>query len=169
MATSQQSQNASTEMPSFLDKNLQPVAIKYIALPFPLKVQETEAVLMTLEDTGAPCRRCLLDAKAGESVNLVSYDPFPSDTKSPYRGSSPIFVHTPACEPFSGNSIPARQLKRLMSLRAYDQHHMMVAAETVEGHELETMAGTMLSDPKASYVNVHNAKPGCFAFRVERA
>lgn len=46
---------------------------------------------------------------------------------------------------------------------------MMVAAEVVEGVELERVAGEMLADEMTSYVNVHNAKPGCFAVRVERA
>ena len=30
------------------------------------------------------------------------------------------------------------------------------------------MVGGMLADEKAKYINVHNAKPGCFAVRVER-
>lgn len=56
-----------------------------------------------------------------------------------------------------------------MSVRAFDDKHMMVAAEVVEGSELEQVAGGMLADEKAKYINVHNAKPGCFAVRVERA
>ena len=60
-------------------------------------------------------------------------------------------------------------MRRLMSVRAYDEKDMMVAAEVVEGSELETVAGGMLADESARYINVHNAKPGCFAVRVERA
>ena len=55
-----------------------------------------------------------------------------------------------------------------MSVRAYNESHMMIGAETIEGSELEKVAGGMLADDKTSYVNVHNAKPGCFAVRVER-
>ena len=46
---------------------------------------------------------------------------------------------------------------------------MMVAAEVVEGSQLEGVAGGMLADEKAKYINVHNAKPGSFAARVEQA
>lgn len=56
-----------------------------------------------------------------------------------------------------------------MSVRAYDERHMMVAAEVTEGSKLEKVAGEMLADEKARYINVHNAKPGCFAVRIERA
>ena len=80
-----------------------------------------------------------------------------------------IFVHANDCKKFAGNELPERQLRRLMSVRAFDEKHMMVAAEVVEGSELEKVAGGMLADENAKYINVHNAKPGCFAVRVERA
>ena len=54
-------------------------------------------------------------------------------------------------------------------MRAYDEKHMTVAAEVVEGSELEGVAGGMLADEKAKHVNVRNAKPDYFAVRVERA
>ena len=57
-----------------------------------------------------------------------------------------------------------------MSVKAYDRNHMLAAAEAGGGgNELGVVVGKMSSDPKASYVNVHNAEPGCSAFRVERA
>lgn len=80
-----------------------------------------------------------------------------------------IFVHAHDCGFFDGNVLPERQLRRLLSLRAFDEKHMMVAADVVEGSDFERVAGGMLADEKARYVNVHNAKPGCFAVRVERA
>jgi hypothetical protein len=116
-----------------------------------------------------PCRRCLLDAQPGEDLHLIQYDHFPADSVSPYRGTMAIFVHAHDCGVFEGSTLPERQLGRLMSLRAFDEKHMMVAAEVVAGPELEQVAGGMLADEKAAYINVHNAKPGCFAVRVERA
>jgi hypothetical protein len=38
----------------------------------------------------------------------------------------------------------------------------------VEGERLETALDRMFRDPRAAFVHVHNAKPGCFAVRVER-
>ena len=100
---------------------------------------------------------------------MIGYDPFPSDSVTPYRGEGPIFVHTHDCKDFEDGVIPKRQLQRLLSLRVYDEKHMMVAADVVEGRQLEEVGGAMLADEKAKYIHVHNAKPGCFAFKVERA
>jgi Protein of unknown function (DUF1203) len=54
-------------------------------------------------------------------------------------------------------------------VRAYNEKHMIVSAEVVEGGELEEVAGGMLADEKAKHINVRNAKPGYFTVRVERA
>ena len=80
-----------------------------------------------------------------------------------------IFFHNQECTPFGPKTLPARQLGRLMSLKGYDFEHMLAAAEIVEGNVLNTVAGTKLADGKANYINVHNAKPGWFAARNERA
>jgi hypothetical protein len=45
---------------------------------------------------------------------------------------------------------------------------MMVDVEVLQGSELEAIAGSMLEDNGVEYLHVHNAKPGCFAVRVER-
>ena len=160
----------STEPPSFLQANLSPVQLKYIPLPEPLPNLDTNPISVTASgEMRLPCRRCLLDAKPGEVLHLINYDPFPADSTSPYRGAMAIFVHAHECGVFDGNVLPYTQLRRLLSLRAFDENHMMVAADVVEGSEFEKVAGGMLADEKARYVNVHNAKPGCFAVRVEQA
>ena len=161
---------ASTEPPSQLQANLTPVALKYIALPSPLPTSDTQPISVTAsEGMRPPCRRCLLDVAPGEVVNLIAYDPFPVDSSTPYRGTGPIFVHAHDCGLFEGAVLPERQLRRQLSVRAYNTSHMMVAAEVVDGSEFERTAGAMLADEGAAYINVHNAKPGCFAVRVERA
>ncbi|KAF2473355.1 uncharacterized protein BDR25DRAFT_323923 [Lindgomyces ingoldianus] len=147
-----------------------PVALKYVALPTPLPaITSTSHSTIASEGMHLPCRRCLLEANPGEKLFLIGYDPFPADSITPYRGNGPIFVHAHDCRPFDGKILPETQLQRLLSLRAYDEKHMMVAAEVIEGKELESVAGGMLADEKASYINVHNAKPGCFAVRIQRA
>jgi len=42
---------------------------------------------------------------------------------------------------------------------------MLLGADVVEGAELETVARRLLRD--ASYLHVHNARPGCFAARID--
>lgn len=159
----------STEPPSQLRAGLQAVKLKYVPLPAPLSNNDGNEITVTaVGDMRPPCRRCLVDASPGEEVKLIAYDPFPVDSITPYRGTGPIFVHAYDCAPFRGDVLPERQLKRLLSVRAYNVDHMLMASEVAEGSEFEEVAGRMLADEKASYIHVHNAKPGCFAVRVER-
>jgi uncharacterized protein DUF1203 len=114
----------------------------------------------------APCRRCLHDVEPGEEAILVSYDPFRVD--SPYRGASPVFVHAEPCPRYEGSDVPAQQRRRLLSARSYDTDAMMLDADVVDGTELEPLLERLFKDPRASFVHVHNARPGCFAVRVDR-
>ena len=149
--------------------NLQPVHIKYVPLPAPLPALDDKSILVTASaELGLPCRRCLADSKPGEQLNLMSYDPFPVDAVSPYRGSGPIFVHAHECSVFNGDVLPQTQLNRLMSLRAYNDKHMMINADVADGHTIEKVAQEMLADEKTKYINVHNAKHGCYAVTIGR-
>jgi hypothetical protein len=58
---------------------------------------------------------------------------------------------------------------RLLSVRAYDGAAMMVGAEVVSGRELEAAILRLFADGSANYLHIHNAGPGCFNCRVERA
>ena len=58
---------------------------------------------------------------------------------------------------------------RLLSLRAYDDHGMMLNADVVEGKAIETVIERLFADPAVRYIHVHNARRGCYAARVERA
>lgn len=118
------------------------------------------------EPNSAPCRRCLTDVDPGEEAVLVSYDPFRVD--SPYRSASPVFVHARGCAPYVGTAVPDQQRRRLLSVRSYDEAAMLVDAEVVEGEDLGPLLKTLLDDPRAAWVHVHNARPGCFAVRVTR-
>jgi hypothetical protein len=100
---------------------------------------------------------------------LISYNPFEPDAKSsPYQGSGPIFVHSNECDPYSGSEIPDQQLGRLLSVRAYDNEHLMVDADVLQGDGLDEKAKEMLADGKVKYLHVHNAKRGCFAVQIVR-
>jgi hypothetical protein len=57
----------------------------------------------------------------------------------------------------------------MLSLRGFDVQGMMRQAEVVEGHEARPVIEAMLGDPNVSYLHVHNAKPGCYAARIDRA
>jgi len=123
---------------------------------------------------GYPCRRCLRDAAPGETVILLSYDPFLGE--SPYRQPGPIYVHRETCAPASPapadelpEHLPEQLTRRLLSVRAFDEDHLMRTAVVTPGVELARVAGELLDAPDTAYLHVHNAGPGCFAVRIDRA
>jgi hypothetical protein len=120
------------------------------------------------EQPGYPCRVSLADAEVGETVLLLQYTHH--DVSSPYRASGPIFVRqgVSTATPAAGE-VPGMLRHRLLSLRAYDQDAMMVAAEVVKGSEIEAAIRHLFADERVAYLHVHNALPGCFNCAVIRA
>jgi hypothetical protein len=117
---------------------------------------------------GFPCRVSLLDAAPGERVVLVPFTHQGAD--SPYRSSGPVFVRENARQAAVGvNEVPKLLRLRALSVRAYDREALMVDADVVEGHALETVIDRMFNTPRIDYLHIHFARPGCFACRVNRA
>jgi len=138
-------------------------------LPTPLPPPDgasTSRTIVVDEPDAYPCRRCLEDALPGERVLLLSYDPFTGD--SPYRQPGPIFVHERACAPSGDDAVPTQLTRRLLSLRSFDDDHLMRGGEVVDGSLLVDRATELLADPGVAYLHVHNAGPGCFAARIDR-
>jgi hypothetical protein len=116
---------------------------------------------------GFPCRVSLIDAELGESVLLLNYEH--QAASSPYRSSHAIFVREWASEAKLGkNEIPEQLRQRLLSVRAFDASGMMIDADVVDGHQLESLVARMFVNESVSYLHLHNAKPGCYAALVER-
>ena len=117
---------------------------------------------------GFPCRVSLRDADPGERVLLLNFAHQPAGT--PYRSTHAIFVREAATEavPQPGE-IPEVIRLRLISARAFDTDDMMVDADVVHGRELEPVIERMFADERVAYLHLHNAKPGCYAARVDRA
>ena len=117
---------------------------------------------------GYPCRVSLADAEVGEEVLLIGHDHHDVDT--PYRGGGAIFVRRglrtarPAV-----NEIPEFLEIRSISIRAYDEEGMMRAARVAENGELRANIEQLLATESIAYLHLHNAAPGCFNCRVERA
>ena len=132
-------------------------------LPAPLS-DDPAAIRVRVDKPNAyPCRRCLQDGEPGETMLLLSYDPFVG--ASPYSGPGPIYVHDRDCAAFEDDGIPDQLTRRLLSVRAYDERHMLVDADVTEGTDLPSTAQRLLNG--ASYLHVHNARPGCFAARID--
>jgi hypothetical protein len=44
----------------------------------------------------------------------------------------------------------------------------MIDADLVDGREVEVLIDRLLSSPEVAYIQVHYAKRGCYAARIER-
>jgi hypothetical protein len=115
-----------------------------------------------------PCRVSLRDSEPGE-VSILLHHPHHVAPTSPYRASGPIFVREGVVETASFvNHVPEQQLKRLLSVRAYDAAGIMVDAEVAEGTELEALIERMFRRDDVAFLHAHNAKRGCYSCRIDR-
>jgi hypothetical protein len=120
------------------------------------------------EKPGYPDRVEMRDLEVGESALLVNYAHI-DDAGSPYRSSHAVFVREGATEAYDRTGeIPEVLLRRLLSVRAFDHNAMMVAADVIDGSNLRTWIASTFADTAVEFIDVHNAKPGCFAARVRR-
>ena len=132
------------------------------------ELAKARAIRMTVDSSpGYPCRVSLADAEIGETVILLNF--MHQSAESPYQASHAIFVRENAEQAFpEPGVVPAVLETRLISARAFDDHHQMVDAQVVDGSELSATIPAMLLDPAVAYLHLHNAKQGCFAARVTR-
>jgi hypothetical protein len=120
------------------------------------------------ESPGYPCRISLEDASIGEELLLLPYLHQPA--ASPYRASGPIFVRRGAKQRRLGvGQVPSYVSSRLMSVRAYDAAHMLMAASVCEGVNAARELDKHFSSVQVEYIHLHNAKQGCFSCQVIRA
>ena len=117
---------------------------------------------------GYPCRVSLMDAPVGERVILTPFRHH--DVISPYQSAGPIFVRENAqtAKPHV-NEIPVMFHHRLLSVRAYDTAAIMKNARVVEGRILAETIRDFFAKDFISYLQIHNAGPGCFNCTVQRA
>ncbi len=117
---------------------------------------------------GYPCRVSLEDAEVGEELLLLPFEHLAVD--SPYRASGPIYVRRVATRAACFvDRVPEQLRRRLVSVRAYDADAMMRGAEVCDGTELRAAIERLFADDDVRYLHVHNARPGCFACRVDRS
>jgi hypothetical protein len=116
---------------------------------------------------GAPCRISLTDAQPGDELLLVNYEHHP--VASPYRMRFAIYVRKGEETYDAVDQVPEQLRLRTLAVRSFDAEAMMVDRELVEGRDLEAAIGRLFADPRAAYLHVHFAAPGCYAARVERA
>ncbi len=115
-----------------------------------------------------PCRVSLEDGKIGETVILLNFEHQPRN--SPFRSSHAIFVREGAKRArLNPGQVPYSITNRMISVRAFDSFGMMVLADVVSGDKVEECLQQYFVDEQVDYIQLHNAKPGCFAANVYRA
>ena len=116
---------------------------------------------------GYPCRISLTDSQPGDELLLVNYEHHAVD--SPYRMRFAIFVRRGEETYDKVDEVPDQLRSRRLAVRAFDADAMMVGCELVDGRDLEAAIARLFAEPRAAYLHVHFAAPGCYAARVERA
>jgi hypothetical protein len=65
--------------------------------------------------------------------------------------------------------VPEQLRVRTLAARTFDANAMMIGFELTDGREIEKTIEKLLDDPRAAYLHLHYAAPGCYAARVDRA
>ena len=118
-------------------------------------------------EPGYPCRISLTDSKPGDELILVNYEHHA--VASPYRMRFAIYVRRGE-ETFDAvDTVPEQLRNRVLAVRAFDADAMMTGFELAHGAKLEDAIAKLFADPRAAYLHIHFAAPGCYAARIERA
>ena len=116
--------------------------------------------------SNSPCRVSLTDATPGDELILTNYEHHA--VASPYRMRFAIFVRKGEEQFDAIDEVPEQLRTRVLALRSFDDAAMMVERELVDGRELEAAIDRLFADPRAAYLHIHFAAPGCYAARVDR-
>ena len=120
------------------------------------------------DDPHLPCRVSMAHAEPGEELLLLNYEHQSANT--PYRSTHAIYVRRVADRAYAAiDTVPEVMATRLLAVRAFDPEHMMIDAEVCEGTQAAEIFERFLANPNTGYLQVHNARRGCYAGRVERA
>jgi uncharacterized protein DUF1203 len=132
------------------------------------ELDQRGACRVIADDPRMACRVSMEHAQLGEELLLLNFEHQPA--KTPYRATHAIYVRRVADRAFDAvDTVPDVLASRLLAIRAFDAQHMMIDAEVCDGSQAADMFERFLANPQTSYLQVHNAKRGCYAARVERA
>ena len=133
------------------------------------ELAERGVVRRVIEDGDrAPCRITLEDAQPGDAVLLLNYEH--QAAASPYRSRYAIYVNEAATATRQlTDELPRVFLGRPLALRAFDAQGFLVGAALAEYEQVRLGITRQFADPDTAYIHVHNAIPGCYAARVDRA
>jgi hypothetical protein len=116
---------------------------------------------------GFPDRTEIRDLDVGETAILLNDEHQPSDT--PDRSRRAIFIREGANRRLDmTGALPDAISIRPISLRAFDTHGEMVAADIAEGLALTPLIHRFLARPDVACLHAHDARRSCYAALVVR-
>ncbi|MEO0341863.1 MAG: DUF1203 domain-containing protein [Pseudomonadota bacterium] len=118
------------------------------------------------EKNAFPCRVSLRDAEIGEELILCNYEHL--SVESPYRARHAIFVSKKETRELAHDELPSHLDHRLLSVRGFTPDGMMKTADVFEGPNLRGRLNVILADNDIAFVDIHNARQGCFHARALR-
>jgi hypothetical protein len=119
------------------------------------------------DKAGYPCRISLTDSKPGDELILTNYEHHA--VASPYRMRFAIYVRKGEQTFDAVDEVPVQLRTRTLAVRGFDAGGMMTGWELIDGGKLEDAIERLFGEPRAAYLHVHFAAPGCYAARIERA
>ena len=130
-------------------------------------LEKQGAVRRIADKAGYPCRISLTDAAAGDELILTNYEHHA--VASPYRMRFAVYVRKGEQTFDAVDEVPAQLRTRTLAVRGYDAGGMMTGWELIDGGKLEEAIERQFAEPRAAYLHVHFAAPGCYAAHIERA
>ena len=153
---------------SFRVLGLSPALFRPLFAMHDARLHKMGARRVIADDPRMPCRVSMEHAELGEELLLLNFEHQPANT--PYRATHAIYVRKAADRAYEAvDTIPEVLASRLLAVRAFDAQHMMIDADVCEGTQAADLFERFLANRQTSYLQVHNAKRGCYAARVERA
>jgi hypothetical protein len=114
-----------------------------------------------------PCRFCLRTFQEGQEERILfTYNSFSGTDMIPLPG--PIFIHQRYCLRYQDPGFPP-DLNRLdLILEGYNADGKATAFENPVIERAEEAVLKLLSDEGVMFIQIRNAKAGCFVARIER-
>ncbi|MBT6203760.1 MAG: DUF1203 domain-containing protein [Rhodospirillaceae bacterium] len=117
-----------------------------------------------------PCRHCLEEIDAGETMLVFAHRPFPEH--KPNAEIGPIFLHARACKRYApgGDTLPVVLDSPDFIVRGYAHDDRIVygTGKVTPTDEINCWAQTLLARDEIAYLHVRSARNNCYQCRIER-
>jgi hypothetical protein len=126
-------------------------------------------VTVVNDEGGTPLRCCLREARVGERVTLIAYQP--ARTGGPYAEVGPVFIHAEPCPGYAAcDRYPDGFRHRQQLLRAYSADGYIVDAAIADnGDAAEALCTAFFRRHAIAYIHSRNLLWGCYMFTIRRS